>query len=128
MPMGSVTLPVLRSSMATLVMVSGVVLKAMPSKAENVSSLLFGSMTALTGTMGKPIGAVHAPPTAAVGAAPWMLISAADVHGPRLPASVRAVSRTNLADTEGKTAYFIVWSSAHVPEATELQVLPLLLT
>src|SRR5215471_4612276 len=127
--MGSVTLPVLRSRIATLVMVSAVLLKAMLSRAENVSSLLFGSITALTGTMGKPIGAPHAPPVPAVGAGPWMLISAADVHGPRLPDSVRAASRTNLADTGGKTAAFGVRSFAHVPEATgEPHVLPSLLT
>src|SRR5215467_16352323 len=126
---GSVTLPVLRSRMATLVTVSATLLKFMVSSAENVSSLLFGSMTALTGTSGKPMGALHLPPAATVGAGPWMLISAADVCGPRLPASVRAVSRTNLADTGGKTAYFIVWSSAHVPEVTGApQVLPSLLT
>src|SRR5215471_18100955 len=101
----------------------------MPSTAENVSSLLFGSMTALAGTMGKPIGAVQEPPADEAGAAPWTLISAADVHGPRLPASVRAVSRTNLADFAGKVEYFVVWLSAHFPEATgEPQVFPSTLT
>src|SRR5215469_979134 len=129
MLIGSVTLPVLRSRMATLVMVSGVRLKAVSARAEKVSSLLFGSMTALTGTMGKPIGALHWPPAAADGAVPWILISAADVHGPRLPASVRAVSRTNLADTGGKAASFVVRSSAHFPVATgEPQLVPSLLT
>src|SRR5215813_5345663 len=127
--MGSVTWPVLRSSMATLVTVSRTLLKDMVSSAENVSSLLLASMTALTGTRGKPVGALHLPPAAAVGAGPWTLISAADVHGPRLPASVRAVSRTNLADTAAKTASFIVRSFAHVPVLTgKPQLVPSLLT
>src|SRR5215831_6634377 len=124
--MGSVTLPVLRSRMAASVMVSGVLLEAMVSRAENVSSLSFGSITALMGTMGKPIGADHLPPTATVGARPWTLISSADVHGPRLPASLRAVSRTNLADTAAKTASFVERLFAHVPLATaEPQLVPL---
>src|SRR5215831_11806618 len=126
---GSVTLPVLRSRMATLVTVSATLLKFMVSSAENVSSLLFGSITALAGTSGKPMGALHLPPAATVGARPWMLISEADVHGPRLPASVRAVSRINLADTAGKTASFVVRLFAHVPAATgEPQLVPSLLT
>src|SRR6266446_6465283 len=79
--------------------------------------------------MGKPIGAPHLPPTAVAGAVPLILISAADVHWPRLPDSVRAVSRANLADTGGKTAYFCVLSFAHVPAATGgPQLLPSLLT
>jgi len=91
--------------------------------------LLFGSMTALTGTIGKPIGALQLPPTPAAGASPWILISAADDHGPRLPDSVRAVSRTKRVDIEVKTAYFCVWSFAHVPESTgDPQLLPSLLT
>src|SRR5215831_11430517 len=45
-------------------------------------------------------------------------ISAADVHGPRLPASVRAVSRTYRAETLLKIACFEVSSSAHVPLTT----------
>jgi hypothetical protein len=91
--------------------------------------LLFGSITALAGTIGKPIGALQAPPAAAAGGSPWMLISAADDHGPRLPASVKAVRRTNLAETGEKTAYFVVLSLAQVPEATgELQVVPSVLT
>ena len=115
--------------MATLVTASRTLLEDMASSAENVSSLLFGSMTALTGTMGKPMGALHLPPAATAGAGPWILISAADVDGPRLPASVRAVSRTNLADTAGKTASFVVRLFAHVPVATgEPQSVPLLLT
>src|SRR5215475_10143984 len=126
---GSVTSPVLRSRMATLVIASAVLLELMVSRAENVSSLLFGSITALTGTMGKPMGAFHLPPAATVGARPWTLISDADVHGPRLPASVRAVSRTNLADTAGKTASFSVRLFAHVPVATGApQLVPSLLT
>src|SRR5690348_1316007 len=109
--------------MATLVMASPVLSEVVLSSAENVSSLLFGSITALAGTIGKPIGALQAPPTAAAGGSPWMLISAADDQGPRLPASVKAVRRTNLAETGEKTAYFVVLSSAQVPEATgELQV------
>src|SRR5215510_11484346 len=114
----SVTWPVLRSRRATLVTVSRTLLKDMVSSAENVSSLLLGSTTALTGTRGKPVGALHLPPAAAVGAGPWTLISAADDHGPRLPASVRAVSRTNLADTAGKTASFMARLFAHAPVAT----------
>src|ERR1700680_415286 len=99
------------------------------SKAEKMSSLLFGSTTALTGTIGKPIGALQLPPTPTDGATPWMLTSAADDHGSRLPDSVRAVSRTNWADTGVKTAYFGVWSFAHVPDATgDPQWLPSLLT
>src|SRR5215468_8081364 len=127
--MGSVTLPVLRSRMATLVTASRVLLEDMVSSAENVSSLLFGSRAALMGTRGKPVGALHLPPAAAVGAGPWTLISAADVHGPRLPASVRALSRTNLADTAGKTASFMARLFAHAPVATgEPQLVPSLLT
>ena len=115
--------------MATLVMASAVLLEFMVSRAENVSSLLFGSITALTGTRGKPMGASHLPPAATVGARPWILISSADVHGPRLPASLRAVSRTNLADTAAKTASFVARLFAHVPVATgEPQLVPLLLT
>src|SRR5690242_15498532 len=108
MSVGSVTWPVLRSRTATFVIVSGVVSKAMLSTAEKVSSLLFGSMTALTGTIGKPIGALQLPPTPAGGASPWMLISAADDHGPRLPASLRALSLTNRAEVGLKMAYFSV--------------------
>ena len=115
--------------MATLVMASAVSLEFMVSRAENVSTLLFGSITALRGTRGKPIGASHLPPAATVGARPWILISSADVHGPRLPASLRAVSRTNLADTAAKTASFVARLFAHVPVATgEPQLVPLLLT
>ncbi len=110
-------------------MVSGTKSNAISSKAEKVSSLLFGSMTALTGTIGKPIGALQLPPTPAAGASPWILISAADVHGPRLPDSVKAVSLTNWAHTGVKTAYFCLWSSAQVPQATgDPQLLPSLLT
>src|SRR5215469_8349060 len=45
-------------------------------------------------------------------------ISAADVHGPRLPASVRAVSLTYRAETAPKTARFADLSSAQVPLTT----------
>src|SRR5260221_9338031 len=110
MSAGFVTWPVLRSRTATFVIVSGVLSKAISSSPEKVSSLLFGSSTALTGTIGKPIGAPHFPPTPTGGAAPRILISAADDHGPRLPASLREVSLTNRADTGVKTAYFCVQS------------------
>src|SRR5215469_17476070 len=128
MSAGSVTWPVLRSTTATFVIVSGVVSKAILSTAEKVSSLSSGSMTALTGTIGKPIGALHLPPTPADGASPRTLTSAADVHGPRLPASDSAVSLTNLADTGAKTAYLLVASSAQVPAATCRQTRPSRLT
>src|SRR5258707_693405 len=86
-------------------------------------------MTTLTGTRGKPIGALHSPPTAAVGAGPWRLISAADVHGPRLPASVKAVSRTYRQGTLLKTAIFRDLPSAQVPVATGVpQFIPFMLT
>src|ERR1700735_3849536 len=99
-------------------MVSGVVLYAMSSYAEKVSSLSLGSITALTGTIGKPIGAVQLPPVAALGATPLMLISAADVHCPRWPASLSALSLTNRADRGGKIAYFAEALSAHLPDTT----------
>src|ERR1700680_1238833 len=56
-------------------------------------------------------------------------ISAADDQGPRLPASVNAVSRTNRADTLLNTAVFSVLSSAQVPVTTgALHFVPSLLT
>src|SRR5215471_14336535 len=56
-------------------------------------------------------------------------ISAADVHGPRLPASVRAVSRTYRAETTLKTACLADLSSAQVPLATGApQFIPFRLT
>ena len=56
-------------------------------------------------------------------------ISAADEKGPRLPASVKAVSRTNRADTLPNSAVFSVLSSAQVPATTgALQLVPSLLT
>src|ERR1700730_1585622 len=54
--------------------------------------------------------------------------SAANEKAPRLPASVRAVSRTNRADTPPNTAVFRVLSSAQVPVTTALQFVPSLLT
>src|SRR4029077_3055296 len=93
-----------------------------------MSSLSFGRTPALTGTIGKPIGALHLPPTATDGALPRTLISAADDHGPRSPASLRAMSLTNRAGTALKTAYLVVVSSAHAPAATCRQLCPLVLT
>src|SRR5215510_12509866 len=56
-------------------------------------------------------------------------MSAADVYGPRLPASVRAVSRTYRAETVLKTAVFRVLSSAQVPATTGFpQFCPFMLT
>src|SRR5215469_2914090 len=97
----------------------------MVSTAENVSNLSFGRITALTGTSGRPIGAPHRPPTAADGARPRTLISAAVVDGPLPPALVRAVSRTNFAFRWANSVYFCVASSAQVPVATgEPQLVP----
>src|SRR5258706_12083470 len=53
-----------------------------------------------------------------IGGFPNRPISAADVQGPRLPASVRAISRTYRHETPPNTAVFIVISSAQVPFAT----------
>src|SRR5215472_5260136 len=56
-------------------------------------------------------------------------ISAADDQGPRLPASVRAVSRTYRAETLPKTARFWDLSSAQVPLTTGVpQFIPSRLT
>ena len=90
---GWVTRPVVRSSIETTV-VALVLLNDMSVLPANVSSLLLGSSTAEVGTLGKPIGASHLPPTPAVGAEPRTSISAAADHGPRPPASVVAVSLT----------------------------------
>src|SRR5215469_8068940 len=64
-----------------------------------------------------------------IGGSPKRTISAADVQGPRLPASVRAVSRTYRHRTPPNTAVFRVLSSAQVPVAAgEPQFVPSLLT
>src|SRR5215207_7556555 len=87
--------------------------------ADQVTILLLGSSAAATGTSGKLIVPLHRPALGGgVDAVPSRLISAALVHGPRLPASVRAVSRTYRAGTAAKAAVFSVASSAHVPPAT----------
>src|SRR5215470_3144909 len=71
------------------------------------SSLSAEAVQAVRGSAG-PIG----------GSPPNRPISAADDHGPRLPASVKAVSRTYRAETLPKTAVFRDLSSAQVPVAT----------
>src|SRR5258708_25069332 len=53
-----------------------------------------------------------------IGGSPNRPISAADVQGPRLPASVRAVSRTYRHETPPNATVFRVLSSAQVPVAT----------
>src|SRR5258708_2081439 len=53
-----------------------------------------------------------------IGGSPNRPISAADVQGPRLPASVSAVSRTYRPRTPPNTTVFSVLSSAQVPEVT----------
>jgi hypothetical protein len=62
------------------------------------------------------------------GGSPMRDSSAADDQAPRLPASVKAVSRTKRTWTGGKTTTFSRASSFHVPVATaELHVVPSLL-
>src|SRR5215469_391922 len=63
------------------------------------------------------------------GSPPNRPISAADDHWPRLPASVKAVSRMYRAETLPKTAVFWDLSSAQVPMATGApQFIPSMLT
>src|SRR5690242_4596548 len=63
------------------------------------------------------------------GSPPDRPIAAADVSGPRPPASVRAVSRTYRAETVLKAAVFRDLSSAQVPVTTgATQVVPFMLT
>ena len=59
------------------------------------------------------------------GGSPTRESSAADDHGPRLPASVNAVRQTKRTGTDGKATTFSRAPSSHVPVATaELQVVP----
>ena len=71
-----------------------VVLKFMASYAANVSSRSPGRTAAETGTIGSPMGGSQLPPLPAAGATPRTSISAAELHGPRPPASLSAVRRT----------------------------------
>src|SRR3954462_13738806 len=88
-------------------------LKVMASEAANLISRSPGSTAADTGTMGRPMGRPHTPPRA--GATPSTSTSAAELHGPRCPASLSAVRRTKRAGTGGKLAVLAVLSSAHWP-------------
>jgi len=76
-----------------------------------------GSWAAPTGTIGKPIVGPHEPPRfgAGNGSPPVRLISAAELHGPRLPASVVAVSRTYCASTGGNTTVWVAGLSPNFP-------------
>src|SRR4051794_32545608 len=75
------------------------------------------------------MGASQIPPLPAAGATPRTSISAAELHGPRPPASLSAVSRTYRADTPAKVAVFGVGSSAHSPVAAGVpHDVPLVLT
>ena len=108
--------------------VSGVSLAAadepMGEFEDQVSSRLPGNRAAATGTSGKLIVGPQDPSDTG----PRRLISAALLHGPRLPASVIAVSRTYRARTAVKVAVFSVLVSGQVPLATALQVVPSELT
>ena len=90
------------------------------------------SSTALAGyPVAASLAAAVQPVRASTGGGTWpsTVISAADDHGPRLPASVLAVSRMKRADTAGNRAAFSTVSSAHAPVATgALKVEPSRLT
>ena len=88
-----------------------------------------GSCAAATGTSGKPTGALHEPrcgTTEPLG--PSRLISAALLHGPRVPASLVAVSRTYRAVAGGNTTVCRAGLSAKDAVADPVvQVVPLVL-
>src|SRR4051812_31473230 len=97
-------------------------LAALPSIA-----LVAGSFSAVGSSLAA--GGVQDARGSVTSGVPCRLISAAVLHGPRLPASVRAVSRMYRAVTAGNGTLFSVWSSAKVPVATALpQVTPSLET
>src|SRR5687768_14848323 len=77
------------------------------------------SSTLLAGEPGDASLAVAVQPVCgSAGGATWprsRTISAADDHGPRLPASVIAVRRTNRAESGWKAMVFSAEVSAHVP-------------
>src|SRR5436190_22460721 len=86
---------------------------------DQVSSLPLGMTAAAAGTSGKPTGALHSP-CGAVAPDRWPSteISAALDHGPRLPASDVAVSRTYRAGVGANVTVCAVVASGNVPDAT----------
>src|SRR3712207_183188 len=101
-------------------------LNASGAYADQVRILPLGSCAAATGTSGKPTGALHVPrdgTTEPLG--PSRLISAALLHGPRLPASDSAVSRTYRAVAGGNTTVCRAALSGNEPAAIrDVHVVP----
>src|SRR3954470_6676788 len=87
-----VTTPVAGSYVAVTVRPPGPLVNRSGAYADQVRILPFGSCAAATGTSGKPTGAPQVPRFASTEpVAPSMVTSAALLHGPRRPASVRTV-------------------------------------
>src|ERR671920_1845996 len=82
-----VTTPVAGSYVAVTVRPPGLPLYLSTAYDDQVRILPLGSMAAATGTSGKPTGGLHVPRCGATDPlGPSTSISAALVHGPRLPA------------------------------------------